>query len=186
MRFVPRGWFSTTVLAVTGVLLLIHLGRLAARAALAYRKPARLIVSPGSVRLKWHTEILGRTQSERDVVLGPEGLVSVVREVRYPRLAFYAGLLFLAIGSFVGVRTLADGVRAASPSLLLFGLAVIALGVLLDVVFTSLVPGATGRCRLGVVPRAGPPIWVTGVDAERADAALTLLAKGAASSHAGA
>ncbi|NVL83962.1 hypothetical protein, partial [Escherichia coli] len=71
--------------------------------------------------------------------------------VRYPRAAFYAGLLALAIGSYVGVRAFVDGVRAASPSLLLTGLVVIALGIGADFVLGSLVPGSRGRVRIAFV-----------------------------------
>jgi hypothetical protein len=174
--FGPRALFATTVLALTGLLLAMHLVRLVGRAAFGYRKPARVTISEQGVRVRWRTEILGRTIRDRDVLFGRDGLASVVREVRYPRIAFYAGLFFLAIGSFVGVRTLADGVRSASPTLLLAGFAFIALGILFDVALGSLVPGVGGRCRLVFVPRAGAAICVGGVDAGQADVALTRLA----------
>ena len=96
----------------------------------------------------------------------------ITREVRYPRAAFYAGLLALALGSYVGVRAFADGVRAASPSLLLTGLVVIALGIAADFVLGSIVPGARGRVRLAFVPRTGKVLCIADVDAGRADDAL--------------
>ena len=172
MLYAPRGLFVTALLALTGILFVIHVVRLSARAALAYRKPARLTVSASSVRIHWRTQILGRTLRDRDVVLERAGLACLAREVRYPRAAFYAGLFFLAVGTFVGVRTLADGVRAASPTLLLTGIAFVAVGILLDFALGSLVPGAEGRCRLFIVPTKGHAICLAGVDAKRADAAL--------------
>jgi hypothetical protein len=177
VRLAPRGPIATTVLAVTGLLFVIHVVRLSARAALGYRKPATVTISETGARVRYKTEVLGRTLRERDVVLGREGLASVLREVRYPRAAFYAGLFFLAVGSYVGVHTLADGVRSASPSLLLTGLVFVAIGVLLDFGLGSLAPGAKGRCRLIFVPKAGAPICVSGVDLERVDVALNRLAK---------
>jgi hypothetical protein len=174
--YVPRGVFGTTVMAITGVLFAMHIGRLLARAALGYRKPARVTISQDGARIRWKTEILGRTIRDHDVVFGREGLASVVREVRYPRTAFYAGLFFLALGSFVGMRTVADSVRSASPPLFLTGFVFVALGIVLDFALGSLVPGAGGRCRLVFVPRAGAPVFVAGVDAAQADAALALLA----------
>ena len=105
------------------------------------------------------------------------GLVRVVREVRYPRAAFYAGLLALAVGSYVGVRAFVDGVRAASPSLLLTGLIVISLGIAADFVLGSLLPGARGRVRVVFVPRAGKSRCVTDVDAQRAHDTLDALAR---------
>jgi hypothetical protein len=174
--YAPRGLFVTTLLALTGLLLAMHLVRLLARAALGYRKPAKVTISEYGARIRWRAEILGRTIRDDDVLFGREGLASVVREVRYPRVAFYAGLFFLAVGTFVGVRTLADGVRSASPPLLLSGLVFVALGILFDFVLGSLVPGAGGRCRLVLVPRTGASICVAGVDVKQADLALTRLA----------
>jgi hypothetical protein len=177
IRLAPRGAIVTAALALSGILLVMHAVRLSARAALGYKNPARVTISETGARVRWRTEILGRTIRERDVVLGREGLASVLREVRYPRAAFYAGLFFLAVGSFVGVRTLADGVRAASPSLLLTGLVFVALGILLDFGLGSLVPGVVGRCRLIFVPRAGAPLCVAEVSSKDVDLALTRLAK---------
>jgi hypothetical protein len=174
--YAPRGVVTTTFLALSGLLCVIHLFRLSGRAALGYKKPATVAISESGARVSWRTEILGRTLRDRDLVIGREGLASVLREVRYPRTAFYAGLFFLALGSFVGVRTLADGVRSASPTLLLAGLVFVALGIGLDFVLGSLVPGATGRCRLFLVPRAGASICVQGVDAKSVDLALARLA----------
>jgi hypothetical protein len=176
----PCGPVTTALLAVTGVLLVLHAARLFGRIALAYRKPAQVVVlddgGAGGVRVRWRVEMLGRTLRDRDVVVPRAALMRATREVRYPRLALYAGLLSLAVGSYVGVSAFVDGVRAASPSLLLFGIVVVALGLALDFALSSLAPTARGRCRLLLVPRNGAKLCVAGVDMERADAALTRLA----------
>jgi hypothetical protein len=168
----PRGFVATTLLACTGILFLGHAVRLFARAALAYRNLAEVSLSEAGVRIKTRRIMLGRTLREREHVIAKSGLVRVVREVRFPRVAFYAGLLALALGSYVGVRTFVDGVRAASPSLLLVGLIVVGVGVALDFVLGSLVPGARGQCRLAFVPRTGSTICVGNVDLHQADAAI--------------
>ena len=168
----PRGPVVTAILAVTGMLFVIHGARLIARFALAYRRPAELSFSDAGVRMKTRTELLGRTLREREHVIVRSGLVRVVREVRYPRAAFYAGLLALALGSYVGVRAFVDGVRAASPSLLLTGLVVVALGIGADFALGSLIPGVRGRVRIMFVPRAGATLCLADVDAARADDAL--------------
>jgi len=167
-----RGPVVTTLLAFTGILLVLHAVRLVARLALAYRRPAEVSLSESGVRVKTRTEMLGRTLREREHVILRTGLVRVVREVRFPRLAFYAGLLALATGSYVGVRAFTDGVRAASPSLLLVGIAIVALGIALDFVLGTLIPGSRGRCRLAFVPRKGPTLCVGDVDVRRADDAI--------------
>ncbi len=169
----PRGPVVTTILAFTGLLFAIHAVRLVAKVALAYKRPAEVSLSDAGVRVKTRTEMLGRTLREREHVIVKAGLVRVVREVRFPRLAFYAGLFALALGSYIGVRAFADGVRAASPSLLVVGLLVVALGIGADFVLGTLLPGARGRCRVAFVPRAGAALCVGDVDAKRADAALT-------------
>jgi len=169
----PRGPVVTTILAFTGVLLAVHVVRLLARLALAYRRPAEVSLTESGVRVKTRTELLGRTLREREHVILRSGLVRVVREVRFPRAAFYAGLLALAVGSYVGVRAFVDGVRAASPSLLVVGLVVVAAGIGADFVLGTLLPGSRGRCRVAFVPRTGPTLCVGDVDARRADDALT-------------
>ncbi len=172
----PRGPIATAALALTGLLFLLHAARLIGKLAFAYKRPAEVTLSDDSVRIKARTEMLGRTLRERDIVIARSGLVKATREVRYPRIAFYTGLLALAVGSYIGVATLVDGIRAASPSLLLTGLLVIAIGIALDFFLGSLAPGASGRVRVAFVPRAGPTVCVGGVDAKRADAALQKLA----------
>jgi hypothetical protein len=174
----PRNPAATAVLAITGILLLLQGARLLGRLALAYKKPAELtLADDGGVRVRWRVEMLGRTLRDRDVVVPRAALVRATREVRYPRIALYAGLLALAVGSYVGVSAFVDGVRAASPSLLASGLVIIALGLGLDFALSSINPGARGRCRLLLVPRDGRQLCVGGVDARRADAVLARLSR---------
>src|SRR5262249_5726296 len=139
----------------------------------AYRRPAEVSLSESGVRIRTRTEMLGRTLREREHVILRSGLVRVVRDVRFPRAAFYAGLLALSLGSYIGVRAFADGVRSASPSLLVVGLLIVAAGVGLDFVLGTVIPGSRGRCRVAFVPRTGPTLSVGDVDASRADDALS-------------
>lgn len=169
----PRGPVATTLLAFTGILFAVHVVRLTARLALAYKRPAEVSFSESGIRVKTRTELLGRTLREREHVILRTGLVRVVREVRFPRAAFYAGLFALALGSYIGVRAFADGVRAASPSLLVVGLLIVAIGIGADFVLGTLIPGTRGRCRVAFVPRTGPTLCVGNVDSKRADDALT-------------
>jgi hypothetical protein len=174
----PRGPVLTALLAVTGILFAVQAVRLLARVALAYKKPAELTLSEdGGIRVHWRVELLGRTLRDREVVVPRTALLRATREVRYPRLALYAGLLALAVGSYVGVSAFVDGVRAASPSLLASGLVIVALGLALDFALSSLAPGAKGRCRLLVVPRDGAKLCVAGVEPHRADAVLARLSR---------
>jgi hypothetical protein len=173
----PRSPAITVLLALTGVLLVLHAARAFGKIALAYRKPAEIRVSDdGGVRVHWRTEMLGRTLGDRDVLVPRSGLAQATREVRYPRLALYAGLLALAVGTYTGVSAFVDGVRAASPSLLGAGLLVVIVGLAADFVLSSIAPGIRGRCRVLVVPRSGRRLCVGGVDVQAADAMLARLA----------
>jgi hypothetical protein len=176
----PRGPVATTLLAMTGVLLVMHAARLFAQVALAYRRPAEVVVldqgDSGGVRVRWRVELLGRTMRDRDVVVPRAALLRASREVRYPKIALYAGLLSLAVGSYAGVSAFVDGVRAASPSLLASGIAIVGIGVALDFALSSIWPSTRGRCRMLFVPRDGAKLCVGGVDTQRADAALARLA----------
>ncbi len=171
----PRGAVATTLLALTGLLLAMHVARFVARAALAYRTPAEVTLSSDGVRIRARTMLLGRTLRVRETAVSKAQLAQVIREVRYPRLGLYVGLFALAVGSYVGVGTLSDGVRSASPSLLLIGLLIIAAGIAFDLAMTSLLPGASGRCRMLFIATKGPTVCLGGVDAERADSALAVL-----------
>ena len=156
----PRGPLVTGLLAVTGLLVVVPAVRLLGRVALGYRRPTVVSLSEeGGVRVKTRTELLGRTLRDRDLVVPRAALLRATRDVRYPSLAMYAGLLALAIGSYLGVAAFVDGVRAASPSLLATGLAIVALGLGLDFVLTSLAPGLRGRCRMLLrFARRGQPV----------------------------
>jgi hypothetical protein len=169
----PRGPVATTLLAMSGILFVMHAARLVGRFALAYKRPAEVAMSSSGIRVKTRTEMLGRVLREREHVIPKSGLARATREVRYPRIAFYTGLLALALGSWVGVRAFVDGVRAASPSLLVVGLLIIATGIAADFVLGTLLPGARGRSRVIFVPKSGKPIAIGDVDAKRADEALT-------------
>lgn len=172
----PRGPVVTTLLAFTGILFVLRLFRLFATLALAYRTPAEVVVSDdGAVRVCWRVEMLGHRLADRDVLVPRSALVRAVREVRYPRLAFHAGLLALAVGSYVGVSACVDGARAASPSLLAVGFCVVALGLAVDFGLSVALPGARGTCRVVFVPRDGAKLCIGAVDVSRADALMARL-----------
>jgi hypothetical protein len=121
--------------------------------------------------------MLGRTLGDRKLLVPRVSLVRAVREVRYPQLASYAGLLALAVGSYVGISALADGVRSASPSLVVSGIVIVALGLAFDFALSVLLPGARGRCRIVLLSRDGRRLCVGNVDVDRADALLSRLAR---------
>jgi|CZKU01.1.fsa_nt_gi hypothetical protein len=174
----PRGPVATTLLGLSGLLLVSQSARLFGRWALSYKTPAEIAVSEdGGVRVRWRVELLGRTLRDRDVFVPRASLARATREVRFSGAALYVALLSLAIGTYVGVSAFVDGARAASPALLASGLAIVALGLGLDFVFSCALPGARGHCRMLLLPRRGPALCVGEIDKARADAFLGSLAQ---------
>jgi hypothetical protein len=171
----PRGPAALVLLGITGILAAMHIARLVGRIALRYRRPAELRVTPKGVTVKSHTEILGRTLREREVVIPIEGLARATREVRYPRLGLYAGLFALAAGSYFGASMVIDGVRAGSPELIGIAALLLAAGVGLDFLLEGASGATRGKCRVVLVPRAGAALAVGEVDPALADAALARL-----------
>jgi hypothetical protein len=175
----PRGPVATVVLGLTGILLLARAAQLLGRAALSYRRPGELSITPGGdIRVRWQVLILGATLREHDVVLPRSSLVRAEREARFAGATLYTGLVALVVGSYVGVGTFVDGVRSASPALLGAGLAIAAAGLAIDFGLGQVAPAVGGRCRVVFAPRRGPTLCVAQVDMARADALLARLARG--------
>ncbi|EYF01617.1 hypothetical protein [Chondromyces apiculatus] len=168
----PRGPVVLVLLAVTGILFVVRLGRLLGRLLLRYRKPAELTVTPRGLTVRSRTELFGRTVKERETHIPAEGLQRATREVRYPRAGLYAGLVALGLGTYVGVSLFVDGARSGSPELLGMGALVLALGAALDFGLSHLGAGRRGRCRVVIVPRKGPALAVGGAEPAVADSAL--------------
>lgn len=173
----PRGAVFTAVLAITGLLVVLEVGKLIGRYVLAFRRPTEVRLTPSGIELRGRTVMVGKLLREYVTVIPREGLVRVTREVRYAGLPMYAGLIALGIGSYVGVGLVVDGVRAASPSMLGTGLIIALLGLGLDFVLSSLVPGLRGKSRVVIVPRRGSALCVTSVDPARADEFLGQLSR---------
>ncbi len=171
----PRGPVALIVLGFTGILAIMHLGRLLAQVALRYRRPAELRVTPKGLVIHTTTELLGRTLKERDIHIPIEALLRATREIRYPRLALYVGLGALALGSYLGISIFVDGARAGSPELLGIGLLLVVVGVGLDYVLSNIVPSTRRTCRIVFEPRRGASVALGRIDPVRADEALNRL-----------
>jgi hypothetical protein len=173
----PRGPLLTAFLAITGLLLVIELGRLIGRYVLSLRRTAEVRVTPAGLEVRTRTVLLGKTLLESATVIPRDGLVRVTREILYPGLPMYAGLGALAIGSYIGVGLFVDGARAGSPSMLGTGLLIALLGLVIDFALSSLIPGARGRSRLLIVPRRGRALCLAQVEVAAADRILGRLAR---------
>lgn len=171
----PRGPVALVLMAITGLLLIVPAARWFGRIFLRYRAPAELRLSGTSITVTSKTELLGRTVREREVVVPLDQLTSIARDIRYPRLALYAGLFALALGSYIGMALFVDGARAGSPDLLGMGALIVAVGVALDFVLANVVPVGKGRCRVLITPNKGAALAMGEVDPKHADALLQKL-----------
>lgn len=174
---VPRSAFSTIVLALSGLLLLRAIAILIGDHVLGLKRAARVELLPNGVEVRAKVALLGRELRDIHAIYPNDGLSSVARDVRYPSLPLYVGLLALLIGTYAGVSFLSWGVQAASPRLLGYGLLALIVGIVLDLVLTSLLPGLRGECRLVIVPTKGRKICVGRLDLQSTDRMLADLAK---------
>jgi len=165
----PRSPFLTVLFAVSGFLLLRSVAILVGDHILGLKRAARLELTPSGVELKAKVALLGRELRDVSTTYPIKNLAVVTREVRFPGLPVYAGLLALLVGTWSGVSFLAWGVQSASPRLIGYGLLALIVGVALDLAIMSLVPGLTGKCRLVLSAKGGPPVCVSHLDAQAAD-----------------
>jgi hypothetical protein len=173
----PRSAFITFLQALCGWLLLRSVGVLIARYALSLKRDAKVELSHTGIEVDARVGLLGRELRDLSAHYPVAGIASVTREVRFPSLHVYVGLVALLLGTYAGITFLAWGVPAASPRLIAYGLLALVVGVLLDLLLTSLVPGTRGRCRIVIVPKRGRSLCIAGVDAQAADRLLADLVR---------
>ncbi len=174
----PRSTLATVLLGVSGWLLLSATARLLARLTLGLRRPAELTVSALGLELNQKTLLLGKVLRERRTLFPRDSVARITREVRFARAALYAGLVALALGTYVGMGLFLDGARVpgTSPSLIGLGLLAIALGLALDYGLTALSDLSRGRCRVLLVPTRGRSFSLSGLAPADADSLLRRLA----------
>jgi hypothetical protein len=173
----PFGPFLTFILALSLLLFVWQLGRLVARLAFAYRRPAVFRLSERGLELNYRVELLGRVLSERSALVPFGSIVRVARELVYARAGLYAGIVALVLGTYFGTGLFVDATRVPGGSLPLVGLAItfVVAGLLLDFVVSGGEDNLRGRCRLLVTPSRGPALCLAGVDPERADRMLAFI-----------
>ena len=171
----PRGPVATAIMAFTLVLFFSRLGALVGRWTLAYRRPARLRLAPEGLELEQRTELLGRVLRERRHFVSLNALSSITRETRFSNLGLYVGLGSLVVGTFLGSGLLVDGMRVSGGSgpLVTLGLAIVLLGLVLDLGISLLDSRRSNQCHVIIRPVRGRAFCISGVDARSADALLS-------------
>jgi len=123
------------------------------RVVFVLRSPATVTLDGDVLRVKGHTELLGRMLRAYEHHFPLDTLTEVRREERFPRLPVAASVVALAVGSIVGARLVIEGAGAVYFPLVGLGLGLLAAGLFFDWLMRALFPGLKGRTRLGL--RAG-------------------------------
>jgi hypothetical protein len=170
----PRSLLVTALFALTGWLFVRQAARILGRFAFGLRRPARLDLTDRGLELAWRAELLGRRIHEKSLIVPMGSLASVERELRFSRLGLYAGLGALALGSYLGMGLMVDGVRVpgTSPMLLGLGAAIVLIGLVIDFAFSALSDQTRTTCRLVIVPRRGRRLCIGRLDLAAADLML--------------
>ena len=135
-------------------------------------------VSERGLEIHEQTSILGRKLLEKSRVIALPTVRSLSREVRYARAGLYAGLAALAVGSFVGMRLVVDGVRApglSSPTLLI-GLLIVLAGIGLDFACANWLQVSRSQCRLLIETVRGRGLYLTCDEPDKVNSVLLALA----------
>ncbi|MDD5306036.1 MAG: hypothetical protein PHU25_01825 [Deltaproteobacteria bacterium] len=165
-------WAPLRVLAiVTGLFLVRGLLGLLARYCLGLRRVATARWDGVSLSLDTEWSVFGRVVRRQKTLARLADLRAVRFENRKRYVYLLVGFGALAIGTWIGIQWLVDGLRAGYPYLALIGAGVIALGVAVDLCLYLLVPAGRDASRLLIV--VGPWCTVlTGVDPGAAERLL--------------
>lgn len=179
-RPIPSLWLKLVQL-VSGYLVLRWLVWLAAHFLFGYRVESTLTVDERGLTYRAQTHLLGRTVRNVEEVFLNKELVSISVEKRFPHLLLLLGALGLLAGCFYGMTAVIDGIQASYLAISLVGIAIIAAGILLDLMLGS-IAGYLGEKHSVLVSVASGSrgLWgrrfrVHGVDESRAHAFVTAL-----------
>jgi len=145
------------------------------RVAFSLQSPCTVALDGDVIRVKGHTEILGRTLREYDHRFPVTNLTEVRREARFPMLPAAASVFALFVGSTLGARYVIEGAGARYWVLVAIGGGLIAGGVLFDFLLRALFPGVTGRTRLTLRARDRRSVVLTRLDVASLDRMLDAL-----------
>ncbi len=164
----PLGAARLLLEALTGLLLVRAVLRAFPGIFMRRRNEGELVVAASGIAIVEKLELFGRTVRSREVLIPFDNLARAVREVSYPRLALYVGMIALGLGTYVGSTLMLDGGRVGSPSLIAVGAAVFAVGLALDLLLARL-GQRHGKHRIVLVPRKGKSYALVARDARAAD-----------------
>jgi hypothetical protein len=145
------------------------------RLAFSLQSPCTVALDGDVIRVKGHTEILGRTLREYDHRFPVTNLTEVRREARFPMLPAAASVFALFVGSTLGARYVIEGAGGRYWVLVALGGGLIAGGILFDFLLRALFPGVTGRTRLTLRARDRRSVVLTRLEVTALDRLLDAL-----------
>jgi hypothetical protein len=172
------GFAPVRILAVlTGFALIRGVLALIGRYLLMLRREATAAIDGGTMTLDVEWSLLGK-RFRRTRTVAPIRTIDAARfEDRRRYVYLLVGFGCLAIGTWVGIQWLVEGLRAGFPQLALIGAGIVAAGVLLDLVMYVFVPEGKGRSHVHLV--LGPwRVRVAGVEREAGERFLAALREG--------
>ena len=173
----PLPGVARVALTVTGLIILVACVRLVLRFLFGLRRRGRMWLGQDAVMVESSTFFLGREMRRVRRSFGPEGLMSVVREVRYPYIYLFIGLFALCFGALTGTIAYLDGRLAGFEAWIRTGLFLIIGGLVVDFVFTVLQATRPGRTTVSVTFKPRTTLRILGVDESAADAFLSELVR---------
>jgi hypothetical protein len=150
--------------AITGVLAIRWLLRLAGRYLLGLRARATVSLSATTVTIEQKRHLLGRVVREGTAHHALRSLRTGAVEKRARSLHLLIGALGLVLGAAVGVNFVVEGTCASYPALVLVGVALIGGGIVLDLLLDVLVPGQRGSATVALDFGPGKLVRLRGVD----------------------
>ena len=145
-------WAPVRVLAIiTGFALIRGVLALIGRFLLMLRRRATVTASGGSMTLDVRWSIMGKVFREARTVSPIGSIEAAGFENRKRYVHLLIGFGCLAVGVWVGVQYLVDGLRSGYPLLALVGAGIVAAGVILDLVLYLWIPEGDGRNRVILV-----------------------------------
>ncbi len=149
------GWAPVRLLAVvTGFVLIRGLLSLVFRYLLMLRRKAVATVDGRALVLEVEWSIVGKVFRKTTTTSPVSSIEAAVFENRKRYVQLIVGFGFLAVGTWVGVQFLVDGLRAGYPVWALVGAGSVVGGILIDLALYLFIPEGDGTNR--VVLAMGP------------------------------
>jgi hypothetical protein len=170
----PQKAWLLVLQALSGWLLVSSLVRAVGRHLLLRRRKGTLEIDARGLCLREEHSVLGQTLGHRERWIPLDQLGVLSRETRFAGLGLYTGLFTLVVGSYLGVRLFVDGVRVpgGSPSLVGFGLGLVAVAIAIDALLNGFGGATSGKTRLLVQHKQGQSFALGPLPSREVDAWL--------------